>query len=250
MRKLLCLSLAVGLVLGLTGKASAADEAQAIIDKAIKAHTVGKVKEGQFTAYQHKAKGKVEIMGGIELTQEVFVQFPNKYKEVVTGTVNNQNFTSTTVFNGKEGWINVNGMNIDLSDKVKALLKDAAYGLQMSQMTVFKDRKKFQLELLGEVKVEGRPAVGVRVSSKGHKDISMYFDKKTGLLAKTESRTLDPMSEQEVTQEVIVREYHVVEGRKMPKKSLVNRDGKKFMEMEVTEAKLLEKFDDSEFAKP
>ena len=32
-------------------------------------------------------------------------------------------------------------------------------------------------------------AVGVRVASKGQKDVSLYFNKETGLLAKVERRT-------------------------------------------------------------
>lgn len=248
MRKLLFVSLTAGLLFGGSEGASAADEAQAIIARAIKAHT-GKARAAKLTAYQHKSKCTLELNGGLAFTQEVTVQFPGKYKEVMQGEVNGQQYTVTTVFNGKEGWITVNGKHIKVDDKLQAHLKEASYAMNLSQLTGFKD-KTLKLDLLGEIQVNDRPAVGVRVSSKGHKDISLYFDKKTGLLAKSESRVLDFGSGQEVTQEVIVSAYHEIEGRKMVKKAVVNRDGKKFMESEVTEAKLLEKFDDSEFAKP
>jgi hypothetical protein len=103
---------------------------------------------------------------------------------------------------------------------------------------------------LGEVKVKGRPAVGVTASRKGAKDINLYFDKETGLLAKVEMRRRDLMSGEEVTEERIITEYQEAEGRKVAKKVEVLRDGKAFLEAEVTEVKVLEKVDDSEFAKP
>jgi hypothetical protein len=51
----------------------------------------------------------------------------------------------------------------------------------------------------------------------------------------------------EVAQEQFPRDYKDQAGTKYPSKSLVNQDGKKFMEIEVTEYKGLEKLDDSVF---
>ena len=81
-------------------------------------------------------------------------------------------------------------------------------------------------------------------------DSSLYFDKDTGLLAKTERRAVDPMSGQEVNEERIVTEYQKLEGMQSPKRILVNRDGKKFMEAEIVEVKFLDKVDPQTFGKP
>jgi hypothetical protein len=249
MRKWLHLTLAAGLVMALARPAAAADEAQAILDKAVKA-SLGKSKKGKFTAYQHKTKGTLELMGkSIPFTQDVSIQFPDKFKEVMEIEINCQKYTQVTAYNGKEGWLTVNGQNIKLDDKLQAALKEAAFMLQFDKLLFAKD-KRFKLSLLGEIQVDDRPAVGVQVSCKGHKDVNLYFDKKTGMVAKTEYRTYDFITNQEVTQEVIIQGYHEVDGRKMGKKFLVKRDGKKLMDVEVTEAKLVDKLDDSEFAKP
>ena len=40
------------------------------------------------------------------------------------------------------------------------------------------------------------------------------------------------------------------EGMKIAKKLLINRDGKKYMELDITEVKFLDKVDDSEFKQP
>ena len=41
--------------------------------------------------------------------------------------------------------------------------------------------KGYELALIGEVKVEDKPAIGVRVSVKGQKDINLFFDKQSGV---------------------------------------------------------------------
>jgi hypothetical protein len=249
MRQLLCALLTAGLVSGLASQTRAADEARAIIAKAIKAHR-GKAKTDTYTASQTKIKGSLDLGGGIEFTQEITVQFPNKIKQVMTFEVQNQAYTTVTVYNGKEAWVTVNGKDPKL-DKKKLLeaMKDATYVMTISQLTPLKD-KKYKLSTLGEIKVNDKPAVGIKVTCKGQKDADFYFDKKTHLLVKIIYKAYDFMSSQEVEEERIFTEYQEVEGRKVPKKVVVNRDGKKLTEVEVTETTILEKLDDSEFAKP
>ncbi len=103
---------------------------------------------------------------------------------------------------------------------------------------------------LGEIQVKGKPALGVRVSREGKKDISLYFDKATGLMAKAEMRKRDIMSGQEVTEERFVLEYQNLADRKVAKKVEVQRDGKPLLEAEVVDVQVVEKLDDSEFAQP
>jgi hypothetical protein len=88
------------------------------------------------------------------------------------------------------------------------------------------------------------------VTSEGHKDLSLYFDRASGLLVKVERQALDSQTMEEVAEERILQDYQDVEGIKAPKRVLINRAGKKFVEAEVIEVKMLEKVDDSEFAKP
>src|SRR3569623_1405897 len=111
--------------------------------------------------------------------------------------------------------------------------------------------KAVELSPLGELKVEGEPAVGVRVSTKGQKDLNLYFNKKTGRLAKVERRGTEAATGNEVTEERIILEYRAPNklGIPLPKRVVVKKDGKKFMEAEVVESEQLEKVEDSEFQK-
>ena len=67
------------------------------------------------------------------------------------------------------------------------------------------------------------------------------------LLVKAVYQAYDPNTSKEVAQEQIYRDYKDQDGTKFASKSLVNQDGKKFMEIEITEYKPLDKLPDSAF---
>jgi hypothetical protein len=58
------------------------------------------------------------------------------------------------------------------------------------------------------------------------------------------------MGGQEVSEESYFGNYKDVSGTKQAMKLNVKHDGKKFIDCEVTDIKLLEKVDDATFAKP
>ncbi len=248
MRTQLVRYLSVALVLAGAGWASAQDEAKAILDKAVKAHG-GAEKLNSVKAQTSKAKGKLEILGGLEFTQESAIQHPDKLREVVHLTVNGMNIDVTTVYNGKEGWINTMGQTMPMEGAILEAVKDSIDTMALSRLA-FAGSKDLRLTLLGESKVNDKPVVGVKISREGHKDVNMYFDKGTGLMAKLEHRVKDAQSGQEVAEERIILEYQDVDGMKVAKKVSVNRDEKKYMEADVQEVKLSDKLDSSLFEKP
>jgi hypothetical protein len=229
-------------------QASADEETQALIEKAINAHG-GREKLSKERTTQSKTKGTIELMGGLAFTQEITLQLPKQLKEVMDLEVGGMKITVTTALNGEKAWITANGKDIEVSDKIMGALTEGVYGVEVMSMVKLKD-KKYELSLLGEVKVKDKKAVGVKVASKGHKDINIYFDKESGLIAKVELQALDSMTGEEVPEERIITEYQDLDGQKMAKKVTINRSGKKFMEAEVMEVKFIDKLDDSHFAKP
>jgi hypothetical protein len=248
-RKVLPIIVAFGVLLGLTLVSQAGDEAYAIIDKAIMAHGL-KGKENDNSGFRGKSKGTIHVNGmDLELTQEVTLQVPDKFKEVVDMTIMGNRVMVTTVYNGKEGWIKVGDMDVPVAKELLDEFKEIAHMMSLSQGLFLKD-KSLKLGLLGEAMVNGKPAVGIRVSKDGQKEISFYFDKASGLMTKLERRARDFMSGQEVTEERIITAYQDVGGRKVAKKVNVVRDGNNFLEAEVLEAAFVDKLGDSEFAKP
>jgi hypothetical protein len=247
MRTLLIPFLALGLWLVVAEGVRAQDEARAILEKAIKAHG-GADKIAKEKATQTKTKGTLELSGGLSFTEETSIQ-PNRLKSVVQLEVGNQTIKIVTVFDGKNAWVQAQGNTMELTGKILDEVKESSYLASLSTYAFLKD-KEYEVSSIGEIKVNNRPAVGVKVAHKGHRDINFFFDKQTGLLAKMERQMVDPMTETDVTEERIITEYQEVDGLKVAKKALVNRDGKKYVEAEVLEVKFRDKFDDSEFAKP
>ena len=242
------LSILSTLVLLSSGPVHAADDERAIIEKAIKAHG-GEEKLTKLKASTMKAKGKVNTaVGELEINQESMSMLPDKVKEIVETEVMGMKIRSVTIINGDSASIEVNGKDFPLKDELKEAIKQGKKQLQIARLLPLRD-KKFTLEMVGEAKVNDRPAIGLRVSAKDMKDVNLYFDKKTNLLAKIEFRTVDPMNGQEVTEERIISDYQTVDGLAVPKKAIINRDGKKYLELTVEEVKYLEKIDEAEFKK-
>jgi len=242
----------LGLALFLLGSPSlrAQDVLRGVIDKAIKAHG-GQEKIDKHKAGQVKSKGTVDVNGmTIGYSEEATYHLPNKFRSLQQLDVNGMNIKVLIGYDGTKAWINVNGMDVDMMlDKIADLMKEQAYLSEVTRLTVLKN-KDYELSSLGESKVQDKPAVGVRVSRKGHKDINLFFDKDSGLLLKFEHRTVDFNTMQEVNEERIITEYQDKDGLKEPKKAVVNRDGKKYIDVEVVEVKYLDDIDDTQFSKP
>ena len=249
MSRVLTLLAPLALVLA-PAAARAADEPKDILAKAIKAHG-GEELITKFKAAQSKNKGKITLpgVGDVEFTQEISYMIPDKLRESMELTIAGQAINTLTIVNGDKITLEVNGKAMEVPDQAKTAIKDAGHIMEIARLVTLKD-KKFELSLIGEDKVEGKKVVGVRVSAKDQKDVSVYFDKETGLLAKLEYRGAEPGTGKEVTEERIITEYAKGKnGVPHPKKIVIRHDGKQFLEAEVVELTMHEKLDDDVFKK-
>jgi hypothetical protein len=228
----------------------AADDPKEIIARAVKAHG------GEEFLAKHKAarahnKGKINLpgVGEAEFTQDVAYMLPDKIKDSLELSIGGQKITVATLMNGDTISIEAAGKAIDVTDDIKKAMKDAQRMMAVARLTPLLKDKSFELTLFGEAKVEDKPAIGVRVSAKGKKDIPLFFDKKTNLLVKLEHRTVEAGSGNEINEERIIQEYQMKDGIPAPKKVLIKHDGKTFLEAESVDFTYLEKIDDSEFKK-
>jgi hypothetical protein len=224
-----------------------------VIDKAVKAMG-GEEKLAKFKAQTFKMKGKFYGMGdGTDFTGEWQVQPPDKMRFQIDADVGGTQATVLTfVINGDKVWEKgFNEASKEVTDKDElAESKEEIHAHRVTSLLPLKD-KGYQLASLGEVKIDGKPAVGIRVSHKGYRDVNLFFDKDNGLPLKVERVVKDKNSGgKEQTQEEILKGYKEVSGVLHPMKILINRDGQKYVEGEVTEIEFKEKIDDSVFAKP
>jgi hypothetical protein len=244
--------MAAGVLAG-AGVVRADDQAdvKAVIAKAIKAQG-GAANLARYQALTTKNKGKFYGMGaGIDYTGENAYQFPDRLRVEVEGEVMGQNFKVVQVVNGDKGWVAFNDKVTPMTKEMVAEAREQMYAARVTRLLPLSGTD-FKLSPLGEVKVGDRPAVGVRVESKNHRDISLFFDKDKGLLLKSETRAKDVQGggDTEFTVETVYGDYKKVDGVQVPHNVTIKRDGKLFVENEITEAKLAEKLDDSLFAKP
>jgi hypothetical protein len=251
MSRLLASVLSVAVLAGFVPVLKAADDdPKEIVAKAIKAHG-GEEYLTKNKAAQLKSKGKINIPGAgeFDFTQETAFMLPDKFRDSIEFTVMNMKINVVTVVNGDKISLELNGKEIDGADKVKKAIKDTGHVMDVGRLVTLKD-KAYELSLIGEDKVEGKKVVGVLVTKKGQKDVSVFFDKETGLIAKLEYRGAEPGTDNEVNEERIVKEYEKnKDGIPLAKKVLIKHDGKTFLEAEVLEIKHFEKLDDSEFKK-
>jgi hypothetical protein len=237
-------------VLTFVGAAAQAQDAKAVIEKAVKAQG-GEDNLKKFPAARVKAKGSMELMGvEIEFSLDSSVQNPDKFRNDINLEVMGQKITIVQVYNGKKGWQSMLGQTMEVEGDQLDDLKEEAYGNYLEQLFPLLHDKQFELKAVDGEKVDDKPTDGVKVTSKGHKDVTLFFDKDSGLLVKSRKKSKDPNGGQEVEAETFYKDYKEVNGTKQSMKQLLKHDGKKFLEAEVTDMKLMDKIDASTFDKP
>jgi hypothetical protein len=247
MRRIVCLTAALAVLAAGAARAEEKTDSKAVIAKAIKA-VGGEEKVAKQKAETFKGKGKFYGMGdGIDYTGEWSVQQPDKMRvEIKAG-----DFTFVRVINGDKAWAKF-GDNTQEADKdaVKEA-KENMYAERVATLIPLVKDKGFEFAALGEVKVGDKPAVGVRVSQKGHRDVNLFFDKDSGLLVKSETVVKDEMDGgKEKTQETLFSDYKEFGGVKHPTNLTINRDGNKYVTLEISEMEPKDKIDDKVFEKP
>jgi hypothetical protein len=223
---------------------------KAIVRQAIEAHG-GEKELAKTQAVVSKFKGTMQLMGQtLDVVGENSVQKPDKLRSSLDINIGGKTITVITVFDGKKFWVSTMGNTKEIDDEKtidemkQSLMAEAGAGLAEIL------KAPFELSAIGETKVKGNDTFGIRVSKKGQRDISYFFDKKTHLLTKTESRAYDSMTAKEVTQEKIILEYQEKNGLKVGKRMEILKDGETFMELEITDIDRHDKLDPSTFAMP
>jgi hypothetical protein len=225
------------------------NEARAIVQRAIEAHG-GAATLAKARAHAWKVKGKMMAAGqSMTYTADYTFQSPDQFRfdlDMVIGTMNVKLAAAT---DGKVAWE-------QMPPEVRAMTREkqeefhhTVYVMYLSQVTPLLD-KAITLAPLGESKLGDRTVVGVKAAQPGRRDVSLFFDKQTGLLAKTSSRVIDEFTMKEVTQDTFLTGYRDRGGVKVFDRLTIQRDGKDFIIEEMSDQRMLEKVDPKQFARP
>jgi len=245
MRKFGLATVAILLALG---TASADDAAIKTVNAGIKAHG-GEEALKKNKAGDMKMKGTMNVLGAeLEYTGTVAYQLPDQFKMTIDTALMGQKLSIAQIGNGDKYKTTLNGQAQKLDDKTKEELRQGAASQEISMLYPLLDDKKYTIKAGKEAKIGGVDCEVILVEGKKTKTMTLYFDKKTGLLHATTRKAVAPGSGEEVEEENVMSDYKEVEGVKIPMKLVVKHDGKTFMSTTFTEAKLSAKLDPKVFA--
>jgi len=225
------------------GKADDQAEARKIVDRAIKA-TGGEKRLARIKAMTSEEKGVYYGMGeGTPYTGKYAFAYPGRFRMEIVDVF-------TIAYNEKAGWTSMGGQVEDMSKEELAEHQEESRAMWLSLLVPLKG-EDVTLSLVGKKQIDDRLAVGVRASSKGHRDVELFFDKETGRLVMLRQRVkAEELEGKEVTQEMVLRDFKAVDGVQVAMKVLITRDGKKYVESEALKIEFHEKLDEKLFEKP
>jgi hypothetical protein len=244
------LGLAVAFAAG--GVATADEKVEAVVKKGIEAHG-GADALNKYKAGRCKMKGDMSVMGmDFDFTGTMAYSMPDRYKVEIDGEIMGQKFHATQVVKGEsiKNTFMIGGMTIPINgDEEKQELKLTMAMQEAEQLTTLLDAKKFTVKAADDEDVNGKKASVLLVTPAAvKKEVKMYFDKTSGLLVKTAHKGKGAgEGAEEVFEEAFHSEFKKIKGIQMATKLAVTHDGKKFMNVEMSDYDLSEKIDDKEF---
>lgn len=219
-------------------------KAKAVVEKAIKA--AGWDKDSPTALRTWKDKGKFTGGGmSAEFTGEYAFAAPDRYRFAVKMEFGGQKIELTVIANGDKVQESAFGMTrLATGEKLEYVLGQVHQMWVQSLVPLVSD-KEFRLKPLPEIKIGDAPATGVEVTRKGKPTVKLYFDTKTGLLAKAERTVKNEFDGwKETLSEGYVGGWKDGDGgRKVFTKLRVDSGGKTMLESELSGYKVTDKID-------
>ncbi len=223
------------------------DQARAIVEKAIKAHGGEKAK---INAQTWHVKGSMDFMGQKQPYTAIYTYaLPNKFRFDLEMEMGGQKVKLIAASNGKHAWEKMGNFIRDMSKEKTLEFNHNVYSMSLTSLFPLRN-KKYKLTTLGESKVGDKTVAGILVQKKGKRDVSLFFDKKTGLLAKTKTKIISEFTGKEAKQEVYFTGYQKKDGIMIFDKLTIKVDGQGFIEEEYSKHRTLKKVDPKLFSKP
>jgi hypothetical protein len=251
MKRFLHVAVMALLTSGLAGLARADEkDAKAIVDKGITA-LGGEEKLTKAGAYSWKSKGTITFNGSDnEFTSHSTLQGLDHFRSEFDGKFGDAEVKGITVLNGDKGWQKFNENDREL-DADGVIDEKHRINIQAIPTTLVQLKGKgFKIESAAEEKVGDKPAAVIKVTGPEGKDFTLYFDKESGLPVKLVAKVAGFGGGEEFTQETTFSDYKDFDGIKKATKISSKRDGEKFVDIEVSDFKVLDKVPAETFSQP
>lgn len=253
MRRFIMLAAAAAIIIAVQARADDDAAVKELLGKATKA-IGGPEKAAKLNNVTFKGKG--QAMEGGETADASFdfsIQNFDRNRLDITVMANGRTDQTLLVMTADKIWVKNSNQNKveELPKEIAPVIRQFYLAMRLpSNPAALSGRKEFQLGHGGETKVDNTPAVILRVSRKDHPDIDIYYDAKSGLPLKSETQIKGPNESEEKKYEFKFAEFKELDGVKYYGKIKIMRDGKNLFEMELSDGKLIEKFDANTFDKP
>jgi hypothetical protein len=248
MTRFQCAILATGLLLSFGRVARADDEdGKAVVDKAVKA-LGGSIDASK--AYTWKTKGSLTLNDADnKFTTKETAQGVNRMRREFEGDFDGNPIKGVTVLDGDKGWRKIGDDATKLEDDALANEKRVVYLQVVGQSPAYLKGEGFKIESAEETKVDDKPATQLKIAGPDGKEFELSFDKASGLPVKL-SATVADFQGDEYKQDMMFSDYKDFAGIKRASKVETKRNGKKFVNYEMIEFKVLDNVDKDAFAEP
>jgi hypothetical protein len=219
-----------------------------IIEKAIRAHG-GEDRLHELTVFI--LKDRVIYEKGPTWSFDVNVALPSRYRSELKSGPEDKN-ASTIVINGDQSWLK-RGDKVEvypptLLDSMKKNTIPYLGPRSILRLSARQKNARCQFSTVGECTVDGHQAVGLRMKLEDGPQQTWFFDKESGLLLKTESRTANFEGEDSVITTTF-SDYQTFDGFPLARKETTVRDGKPASTRELIEFKVATPSEEA-FGKP
>lgn len=232
-----------------SGFARAEEQAAAIVKRAIKA--AGMPDSGY--RYSAWTEDGVFTGGGFSMryVSEWAYEMPDKYRFSLSGEMGGQKFNIVAAYDGKTAWESAMGMTREVTGPKLETMRNEAHQFQVLSLTPLVRDRRFQIKAIGERKVGNAATNVVQVDRRERPTVRLFFDKKSGLVVKSEMLNKDEFQAwKEVLDECFLEDHRKVDGRMLFHKIRVVREGKLMIDAKLSNQKFPNGLDAKLFAKP
>ena len=217
--------------------ALATDQTRAIIAKAIQAHG-GKEAVQKLKAMTWKADGTMIFGNNKQPYQATYYwQAPDKFRFDMAVNLGGNAGTFTVIVNGDRGWEKFGDRTRVMDGRSLKGLRQTCYMIYLSTLAPLLD-PSLQISAVSELQRDGRTLVGIKVGHDRFNDVSLYFDRDTGLLAMARTTIFTNLLGRETEQESLYEDYTKANGRVYFKRLVIQFDGKPVMIEKMGETKI------------
>ncbi len=214
--------------------------AKVVIEKAIAAHG-GKDALDKYPASTAKIKGEMQVFETASaFTGELTALRPDKVRLELAGEMLGMKSAVVQIINGDKVKQTFNGQVKTLGDAEKTEMRQVMFMQETASLTPLLGGK-YGVKAEKDEKVGDADAAVILVTAKGMKDLRLFFDKKTGYLVKSSRKALlvGSLEPKEVVEDIVMSEFKKFGGVQLATKSVVTQDGKKFMTLDILDAKFM-----------